>query len=121
MGAWVSYDSETIDEGSGHGGDGAGTAEITLNPGEKAHVFVERIDAAGAGENWRIAIEGSIEDTPDYAQDPPLREYRQPAAQKKRSFIVAGVYAFRVWVQNDEGTDDEVEAVVGWRKDGVSI
>jgi hypothetical protein len=34
---------------------------------------------------------------------------------------VAGVYAFRVWVQNDEGTTDEVEAVVGYRKDGVNI
>jgi hypothetical protein len=119
--AWSSYDSETIDEGDGNGGDGAGTDEITLNPGEKAHVFVERIDAAGAAEDWRIAIEGSIEDTPDYATDPPLREYRQKSAQTKKSFIVSGVYAFRVWVENDEGTTDEVEALVGWRKDGVNI
>lgn len=119
--AWGSYESETIDEGSGGGGDGDGTAEITLAPGEKAHVFVERIDAAGAGESWRIAVEGSNEDSPDYAADPPLREYRQTSTQLKKSFIVAGVYAFRIWVQNDEGTTDEVEALVGWRKDGVSI
>lgn len=125
MGAWGAYQSETIDEDPAEGGSGAGagvgTAEITLTPGEKAHVFVERIDAAAAGEGWRIAIEGSNEDTPDYAADPPLREYRQESTQTKKSFIVAGVYAFRIWVENDEGTTDEVEALVGWRKDGVSI
>jgi hypothetical protein len=119
--AWSSYDSETIDEGDGNGGDGAGTAEITLNPGEKAHVFVERIDAAGAAEDWRIAVEGSIEGTPDYATRPPLREYRQTSAQTKKSFVVAGVYAFRVFVQNDDTDTDDVGATVGWRKDGVNI
>jgi len=117
--AWASYDSQNIVEASA--GAGAGTDEITLNPGEKAHVFVTRTGDFGAADAWRIAVEGSVEDTPDYAQNPPLREYRQTAAQTKKSFIVAGVYAFRVFIQNDDSDTDEVGATVGWRKDGVNI
>jgi hypothetical protein len=113
---WGDYDSQTIEESSG--GDGAGTAFIPLKPGEKAHVFVKRTDAAEADEGWRIAAEGSIEDTPDYAW---IREWRKEAADTKKTFIVAGVYGFRVWVENNEGTTDKVKAVVGWRKDGVNL
>ena len=121
MGSWTAYDSENLDEGAGNEGQGDGTSEITLNPGEKAHIFVERTDGASNGDDWLIAIQGTIEDTPDYADDPPLRIIRLTDAQTKKDFIVAGPYAFRIWVEGDGGDLDQVTATVGWRKDGVSI
>lgn len=121
MGAWTDYASEDLDEGVGNEGQGDGTSEITLNPGEKAHVFVTRTDGASNGDDWLIAIQGSIEDTPDYADDPPLRSFRMEDSQTERDFIVAGLYAFRIWVEGDGDDLDQVTATVGWRKDGVSI
>lgn len=120
MGAWGDYTYEDIGP-EDPAGSGAGTAEINLAPGEKAQIFVTRTDGASNGDAWRIAIEGSIEDTPDYAQDPPLREYRLTDTQLEISFLVVGIYAFRIWIENDEDDNDAVAATVGWRKDGVSI
>lgn len=117
--SWGSYQSQAIVESPA--GSGAATNEITLNPGEKAHVFVTRTDGSGAGDPWLIAIQGSIKDAPDYAEDPPLREYRLDDTQTEVDFIVAGPFAFRIYVENDGTDTDVVAATVGWRKDGVSI
>jgi hypothetical protein len=118
--AWGPWLHEDLEEDPG-AGDGDATAEIKLNPGEKAHVFVERTDAAAAGDGWLIAIQGSIEDTPNWAENPPMREYRLEDTQLEKTFIVSGVYAFRIYFQNDGTDTDKVAATVGWRKDGVSI
>jgi hypothetical protein len=122
MGSWTAYDSENIDEAdNGGAGNGDGTAEINLNPGEKAQVDVERTDAAAAGDDWLIAVQATVEDSPDYADDPPIRAIRMKGTQTKKSLLIAGLYGFRIWVQNDDTDTDVVAATVGWRKDGVSI
>ena len=118
MGSFGDYTYEDIAESSP--GAGASTAAVRSNPGEKIKFIVKRTDGAGAGDAWKICIEESIEDTPDWAVDPPSRSLRQKGTQMKRAFTIAGGYDVRVTIINDDSDTDTVAATVGWRKDGVN-
>ena len=122
--AWGPEQEETIDEAAGQGaaGDGARSTKIEANPGEKVHIDCERIDAAGASDPWRVAVEVSTDpDAPRYS-DPPIRNRRYTSAQLTPNFVVSGYYAYFVWIENDDDSPtDEVEVTVRYKKDGVNL
>lgn len=117
--AWSSYDSEEVDETSP--GSGKAGQTITLNPGEKAHVVVERDDGTPRTDDWIIQVQEAVDPTSgDWAEDPPARTYRNKVSQLFRSFVITGPYAFRVYIES-EGSTDSIETLIKWRLDGVSL
>ena len=110
---------QTIEEASA--GAGVGSNTISANPGEKVHLDVVRIDAAGASDPWRVAVEVSTAPGSRWS-DPPIRNRRLTAAQTNPGFVVSGYYGYRIWVENDDDDPtDVVEVVVRYRGDGVNI
>ncbi len=100
-------------------GAGKFSTYIALNPGEKAHVFVDRVDGSPT-EPWILQIFGS----PDQVLEPdlPLLSYRLKVTKLKKDFIVSGPVNFRFFIQNADSVSptDKVSADVSYKLDGVS-
>ncbi len=106
-----------VDESSP--GGGASGDWITLNPNEVVHYTVKRTDATPT-EFWAIdvitSLNSSLED------DPPFERYLLTATQLVKSFLLAGVYSFRVKISNAAASPSEsVETDHYYRKDGVNL
>lgn len=116
---WAAEVEEEIEEPGA--GDGIGSSTITANPGEKVHIDVERIDV-GPTEPWRVAIEASTNPGAPRWSNPPIMNRRLLSTQLTPNIVVSGYFAYRVWVENDDGTPtDVVIAKVRYRKDGVDL
>ena len=102
--------------------DSAGAGEfssyIALKPGERAHVFIERLDS-NPTDPWIVQIFGSPDAT--LAPDLPLISYKIAIADTKKDFMVVGPVNFRFFIQNADGSPvDVVSADVSYKLDGVS-
>ena len=119
--SWQDYTYEDIEESAP--GSGCWTELMEIPAGGKFMFIVKRTDGASNGDEWRVAFEPSIEDTPDYADDPAMRTFRLTDLQTKKPFLIAGPFAGRIGVYNDDigDFDDTVAARVGWKWDGVAI
>lgn len=98
--------------------EGGTTSAVTLNPGEKAHVQVDRTDA-GTTDAYIIGVLGSIDGTAGL-DSLALIEFRIGATDGPFSFLVGGVYSFAI-TMSAEGSTDTVTVDVEYRKDGVSL
>lgn len=95
----------------------------TLNPGETAHVEVEADFPASPTDNLIVAVYGTLDASSENWDDTPIVEFTIDSGTdpNKASFLVSGVYRFRVGVRRDGTTDTITSADMAHRLDGVSL
>lgn len=93
-----------------------------LNPRELAHCEVEADFAATPTDHMRVNVYGTLDDSAENWDDTPIMSFliNKDTDPNKVSFIVAGVYKFRISVASTGTTDDHTSADFSFRKDGVS-
>lgn len=94
-----------------------------LNPGESAHCQVDVNFPTTPTDNALVAVYATLDDSSENWDDTPLFEFSidngiDPNAV---SFVVSGVYKFRVGVRRDGTTDTIPSADMSHRVDGISI
>ena len=95
------------------------TPKIALLPGEKAHV---QCDVTNITDRARIEVLSTLSDTDDSYDVTPLFEFRVEPGDDPVSFIVFGVFAFAVAIENDETSPSEtVTVTVVHRTDTVDL
>lgn len=94
----------------------------SLNPGEVCHVEVEYNPVASPTDDLVVAVYGTLDDSSENWDDEPIIEFTIPNDNdpNKRSFVVAGIYKFRVGVRRSGTTDTITSADMSHRLDGVS-
>ena len=97
---------------------------VTLNPGEVAHVEVEanNEDPSVSTDGLVVSVYGTLDDTSENWDDTPFCSFVIDSATdpNKVSFIVSGVYKFRIGYAS-EGTTNLFSVEVDYRKDGVNL
>lgn len=95
---------------------------ITLNPGEIAHVQVTST-YGGTTDDMVYYVESTLDDSSENWDTTAYMSFTMSsgsvAAVDDRSFLVSGVYKARVGVASS-GTTDSHTADMSFRKDGVS-
>lgn len=95
----------------------------TLNPREIAHCEVTVDFPSSPTDNAVVSVYGTLDDSTEDWDDTPLMEFAigNDSDPNKVSFIISGLYKFRVGVQRDGSTDTLTSADFSYRKDGVSL
>ena len=95
----------------------------TLNPGETTHVEVDADFPASPTDYLVVAVYGTLDDSSENWDDTPILEFEIDNATdpNKLSFLVSGVYKFRVGVRRSGSTDTITSADMAHRLDGVSL
>ena len=94
----------------------------TLNPRETAHVQVS-VDFPGSPTDHAIvAVYTTLDDTSEVWDLIPMMEFliENTTDPNRISFLVTGVYKFRVGVRRSGSTDTITSADLSLRKDGVN-
>lgn len=96
---------------------------ITLNPGEQAHVEVEANPVASPTDDLIVSVYATLDDASENWDDTAVFAFSIDNAidPNKASFIVAGLFKFRVGVKRSGTTDTITSADLSYRKDGVSL
>lgn len=101
--------------------------EVTLNPGERAHVQIDYDPQATPTEHceWRVlaTVDGTNYDDTAFLAGSIDKDASDPNAL---SFVVEGVYGFKLQARlidtdGTDGGDDTATATAYVRKDGVSL
>lgn len=94
--------------------------EPQLNPRELAHVEIEVDFPTSPTDDAIVAVYGSLDGT--NWDDTPLMEFTidNGTDPNQVSFVVMGIYQFRVGVRRSGTTDTLTSADMDYRKDGVS-
>ncbi len=109
---WSGDTTEAVDETEQ-------TSRIPLNPGEKAHV---QVDVTNTTDRARVEVLATLSDTDDTYDVTPIFEFRVEPGDDPISFIVFGIFAFVVAIENDEDSSSQtVETDITWRTDGVNL
>lgn len=99
----------------------AGDENITLNPRERAHVEVDVDFPTTPTDNALVSVYGSIDGGTDYDDTPIMQIVVDNGTDPNQvSFVVEGIYSFKITVQRDGSTDTITSADCRYRKDGVS-
>ena len=95
---------------------------VTLNPGELAHVEVEANPPATPVDNLLVRVYGTLDAATENWDDTPIYEFAVDSSidPNKASFIVSGLYKFRLGLIVD-GTTNTIVVDAWYRKDGVSL
>ena len=95
----------------------------TLNPGETAHIEVEYNPVATPTDNLVVAVYGTLDAATENWDETPILEFEIDNATdpNKASFLVSGVYKFRVGARRSGTTDTITSAEMAHRLDGVSL
>lgn len=95
----------------------------TLKPGETAHVEVEVNFPSTPTDNGVVAVYGTLDATAENWDDTPVLEFEINRAidPNKVSFLLSGVYKFRVGVRRSGSTDTLATADMSYRLDGVNL
>ncbi len=93
-----------------------------LNPRELCHCEVEYNPVASPTDNLVVSVYGTLDATSENWDDTPLMEFEIDNAidPNKVSFVVMGIYKFRIGVKRSGSTDTITSADFSYRKDGVS-
>jgi hypothetical protein len=94
-----------------------------LNPGETAHVEVDANFPASPTDHLVVAVYGTLDAATEDWDDTPYMQFEIDNATdpNKASFLVSGVYKFRVGVRRSGTTDTITSADMAHRLDGVSL
>jgi len=95
---------------------------VSLNPGELAHVQVEGDPPGGPSDNLLVRVYGTLDASSEVWDTTPVYEFSidKDTDPNNASFIVSGLYKFRLGVLVDGATDTwTVDAY--YRVDGVNL
>ena len=94
-----------------------------LNPGELAHCQVTVDFPTTPTDNAIISVYTTLDDTSENWDDVPWMQFTllNDTDPNSVSFLVQGVYKFRVGVQRDGSTDTLTSADMSHRVDGVTL
>lgn len=94
-----------------------------LNPGESAHCQVEVNFPTTPTDDAIVAVYGTLDTTSENWDDTPLMEFTLSNAidPNARSFVISGVYKFRVGVRRTGTTDTLTSADMSHRVNGISL
>ena len=99
-----------------------GSTNVTLNPGETAHIEVDVNFPTTPTDHCNVKVYGSLDAGTDY-DDTPFIQFQidKGTDPNQASFLVSGVYSFRVGVSRSGSTDTITSADSRHRKDGVVV
>lgn len=99
----------------------AASTNITLNPRELIHVEVD-VDFPGSPtDDAVISVYGSLDGGTDYDDTPAMQfAIDSDTDPNQASFVVVGLYSFRIGIKRSGTTDTIPFANARHRKDGVS-
>lgn len=94
----------------------------TLNPGEVHHVEVEANPPATPTDNLKVSVYATLDVTSENWDDTPRLVFLidKGTDPNKVSFIISGIYKYRVGVVVDGATDTYVSDM-SFRADGVDL
>ena len=95
---------------------------VDLNPGEVAHVEVEADFPGSPTDNLVVAVYGTLDASSENWDDTALFSFEidNGTDPNKASFIVSGVYRFRVGCVRS-GSTDTITTNIYQRRDGVDL
>lgn len=98
-------------------------ALVTLNPGETAHVEVEVDFPTTPADDAVVSVYGTLDASSESWDETPIhaRLISNDIDPNKASFLVSGVYKFRVGVKRSGSTDTITSADMSYRKNGVNL
>lgn len=95
----------------------------TLDPGEWAHVQVDVNFPATPTDHAVVQVFTTLDDSSENWDDTPLHEFQIDKGTDPNavSFLVSGVYKFRVGVKRSGSTDTLTSADLAYRLSGVAV
>ena len=101
------------------------SSAVDLNPGEQAHVEVDAYSRAASTvtDDLEVSVYGNMTDSADWDEIALYSFTITPSAAQtwaKASFIMSGLYQFRVGVKVSGATDD-YNVKINQRRDGVDL
>lgn len=98
------------------------SSNITLNPGETAHCEVDVDFPTTPTDNCVVSVYGSVDGGTDYDDVPVFSfEVDNGVDPCQASFLVYGLYSFRIGVKRSGTTDTITSVVIRWKKDGINL
>jgi len=98
-----------------------GSSNLSLNPGETMHVIVDFNPPGSPTDHLVVSVYGSV-DGSNYDDTAFIQFYIDKATDPNQaSFLVSGLYNFRIGVKRSGTTDTITSADCSYRKDGVSL
>lgn len=96
---------------------------VTLNPGETAHCQVESNPPVTPTDVLVVSAYTTLDDSSEDWDETPFLSFQvaNTPDPNDASFLVSGVYKFRVGVKRSGTTDTFATADFSYRKDGVSL
>jgi len=100
-----------------------GSTWVYLNPGEAAHVQVKYNPVGSPTDHLIVAVYGTLDDATQVSDVTPFMEFTVDKGSDPNyvSFIVSGLYGYRIGVRRSGTTDTITDADCSYRKDGVSL
>jgi hypothetical protein len=100
-----------------------GSSYVSLNPGESAYVQVTADPPATPTDNLLVAVYGTLDASSETSDATPFMEFAIDKGTDPNivSFVVSGVYRFRIGVRRSGTTDTYTDADCSYRLDGVSL
>ena len=94
----------------------------TLNPRELCHCEVDANFPASPTDNLAVSVYATLDASSEDWDDTPLMQFEvdNGTDPNKVSFVVMGIYKFRIGVKRSGTTDTITSADFSYRKDGVS-
>jgi hypothetical protein len=100
-----------------------GSSYVYLNPGESAHVQVKYNPVGSPTDHLIVAVYGTLDASTQTSDVTPFMEFTVDKASDPNyvSFIVSGLYGFRIGVRRSGTTDTITDADCAYRLDGVTL
>lgn len=94
----------------------------TLNPGESAQIEIEYDPVGSPTDNLVVSVYPTLDSSGESWDETPIFSFEIANAPdpNKASFIVAGIYKFRVGVKRSGTTDTITSADMNHRLDGIN-
>lgn len=92
-------------------------------PGELFHIEVEANFPASPTDNLIVALYGTLDDSSQNFDDTPFLEFEiaNDNDPNKASFLISGIYSFRIGVRRSGSTDTITSADMSFRRDNVNL
>lgn len=94
----------------------------TLNPGESAHIEIECNPVGTPADDLIVSVYPTLDSTSENWDDTPIFSFTILNAidPNKASFVLSGIYKFRIGVKRSGATDTITSADMSYRLDGIS-
>lgn len=94
---------------------------VPLNPGELVDVYVKYVPAGSPTDSLVVSVYGTLDGSVFDIQPVLTFVLDKGTNPNSGSFVVSGLYSFRIGVKRSGTTDTIVSADCSFRRDGVSL